>query len=188
MNNTLSYRAEPQVDLASGRITIDEFEGGPFVEPNPVGKIIERHTRQIFETRDAVVREALIRLGWTPPPTSRRAASEARAVGEAEGDACLAKATSGDDFNADAVRACMLRDLSLWSSKGLSSEDLVSMAKARGHVPHDDRSFGPIVAGLARKGLITQIGSCPRKRGNGTSGGRIWALTEAGRSQAISFA
>ena len=99
---------------------------------------------------------------------------KAREIGEIQGGACLAKAERHGDFNAEAAGAFMLEHLGKWGRS--SSELLVNFAKLRGHVPHDDRAFGPVIAGLARKKQIRQVDSCARARGNGTSGGRVWAL------------
>jgi hypothetical protein len=45
-----------------------------------------------------------------------------------------------------------------------------------GYRPHDQRAFGPVYAGLARRGAIKCLGFCERQKGHGTSGGRIWSL------------
>lgn len=54
-------------------------------------------------------------------------------------------------------------------------EELVLIAKQHGFIPHDDRAFGAVFAGLSRADKITCVGYCTRQRGHGTSGGRIWA-------------
>ncbi len=66
--------------------------------------------------------------------------------------------------------------LSVLRHKGdCSGEELVMQARDAGFVPHDDRAFGSVFAGLKRKGLIATVGNCTRRRGHGTSGGRIWS-------------
>lgn len=55
-----------------------------------------------------------------------------------------------------------------------SGEQLTVACKAAGHVPHDDRAFGPIYFGLVKRGLIEKAGICKRLKGHGTSGGNIW--------------
>lgn len=57
-----------------------------------------------------------------------------------------------------------------------SGEELVLGAKAAGFTPHDDRAFGAIFGGLARRGIIRKVGTVPRRRGHGTSGGIVWGL------------
>lgn len=61
----------------------------------------------------------------------------------------------------------------------LTSEELTLACKAAGIVPHDDRAFGPVYMRLSKAGQITRVGTASRLRGHGTSGGSIWALTEA---------
>jgi hypothetical protein len=60
-----------------------------------------------------------------------------------------------------------------------SGEVLSSACKAAGIVPHDDRAFGPVYFRLARRGAIQKVGTVRRERGNGTSGGNVWALTRS---------
>ena len=100
-----------------------------------------------------------------------------REVGASEGGACLAKAERHGDFDSKAASACMVDHLKAWGRS--SSELLTQFAKLRGHVPHDDRAFGPIIAKLVRDKLIHQVGECKRSRGNGTSGGRVYALSSS---------
>lgn len=57
-----------------------------------------------------------------------------------------------------------------------SGEALSSACKAAGHVPHDDRAFGPVYYQLSRAAKIVRAGSVARVRGNGTSGGNLWRL------------
>lgn len=55
-------------------------------------------------------------------------------------------------------------------------ERIVLAAKKAGHVPHDDRAFGPVFGSLKKRGRILDVGHCFRARGHGASGGRIWAV------------
>lgn len=57
-------------------------------------------------------------------------------------------------------------------------EDLVLIAKSAGHVPHDDRAFGAVFAGLSRREKIVCVKYVPRRRGHGTAGGRVWGLAQ----------
>jgi hypothetical protein len=45
----------------------------------------------------------------------------------------------------------------------------------------DGRALGGAYLSMAHRGLIEQVGNCPRKKGHGTSGGKVWSLTERGR-------
>lgn len=75
---------QPQVNLDTGAIVIAEFDEatGPmdrFVMQRPLGivrgvdtpdridELVGRHVLHVAQTRDAMTRAALIRLGWTPP-------------------------------------------------------------------------------------------------------------------------
>jgi hypothetical protein len=178
----LSYKAS--LSISEGAISIDETEGGQYLI-DPVRDAYRRHARLVMDTRDKAVREALIKLGWTPPPDSRTAAlgascgapaANAREQGAVAGDACLDKAER-QDFDGKGAGDFMLRYLAEHGKA--SGEILVAAAKLAGFRPHDDRAFGPVIAGLAHRGAIVQVGDCARERGNGTSGGRIWALSHA---------
>ncbi len=48
--------------------------------------------------------------------------------------------------------------------------------KLAGLVPHDDRAFGQVYAGLSREKLIVKCGCCDRIKGHGTAGGVIWRV------------
>lgn len=58
----------------------------------------------------------------------------------------------------------------------MSSEDLVDRCKDKGLVPHDDRCFGGVFLGLARRGEIRRVGYGVRRKGHGTGGASLWAL------------
>lgn len=70
MSLVITNRLEPKVDLANGLITIDEYETNPLLNDDlsPTRTMLERHHRTVLETRDRMTRDALIKLGWTPPP------------------------------------------------------------------------------------------------------------------------
>ena len=60
-----------------------------------------------------------------------------------------------------------------------SGEDLVDAALAAGAVPDDSRAFGGVFLALSRRGVIRCLRSdLPRRRGHGTSGGKLWGLTQ----------
>lgn len=103
--------------------------------------------------------------------------SAASAKGDIAANACLAKAQSKDPGFADKAKAAILAHL---AAKGQASgEELTDVARAHGAIAHDDRAFGPVFSGLARKGLIRTVGYCLRSKGHGTTGGRIWSIVHA---------
>lgn len=102
----------------------------------------------------------------------------ARAAGEAAGQRCLAKAADVSPGFAQAAEGAILRHLKV--VRRASGEDLTSIAKASGAVPHDDRAFGPVSGSLSRRNLIRTAGFCMRSKGHGTAGGRIWELVGDG--------
>ena len=57
-----------------------------------------------------------------------------------------------------------------------SGEDLTDYVRECGIPFADGRALGSIYASLRRRGLIRVVGTCPRRRGNGTQGGSIYAL------------
>ena len=52
---TVPWTVTPSIDRMTGEISI-------------ATEIAGRVTRQIIQTQEAAIREALIALGWTPPP------------------------------------------------------------------------------------------------------------------------
>lgn len=57
-------------------------------------------------------------------------------------------------------------------------ETLTSACVANGIVPHDERAFGVVYMVLSKRGIIAKVGTCPRVKGHGTSGGNIWDLVK----------
>jgi hypothetical protein len=55
------------VDVAAGVISINE----EVIEPDLMfrDEMVKNHVKWVIDTRDQAVREALIKLGWTPPPS-----------------------------------------------------------------------------------------------------------------------
>lgn len=98
----------------------------------------------------------------------------ARQRGAAMGKAALDKAVRVGDFDAEGARRFIVAHLA-WQGQ-MSGEGLVHAAREHGFRPHDDRAFGPIFAGLVKRGQIRCVGYCARERGHGTAGGRVWAL------------
>lgn len=58
-----------------------------------------------------------------------------------------------------------------------SGEDLVDFAMAHGFRGHDMRCFGGVFSSLVRQGSLVVLRSdLPRKRGHGTSGGKLYGI------------
>ena len=89
-------------------------------------------------------------------------------------EACSTKAEETTSFSTEAAQALVLELLQDGAKTG---EALVWRCKEAGHVPHDDRAFGTVFAGLSKRGLIRKIGYGPRHRGHGTAGANVWSLT-----------
>jgi len=71
---------------------------------------------------------------------------------------------AGEDFKARAMAFA----LEWMRGKGtVSGEDITDACKAAGIVPHCDKAFGPVYAGLARQGAIVRDGYAIRRRGHG---------------------
>lgn len=96
-----------------------------------------------------------------------------REAGAEAGEACTQKAERVAGLNREAVTQLFLNRL---RESPCTGEDLSDAALVAGHVPHDLRAFGPIVAAMARKNLIRCIGVRERRRGHGTAGARVWGL------------
>lgn len=104
----------------------------------------------------------------------------ARAAGRAGASAALKCAEKEDpEFSAKA-KAAILAHLRVVGQA--SGEDLVDIAKAKGAIPRKgDRAFGGVFLALAnpKNPQIWCIRSdLPRKRGHGTSGGKLWGLVQ----------
>lgn len=56
-------------------------------------------------------------------------------------------------------------------------EIIVDMCKLAGIVAVEDRAFGAVFGALSRARAIQCVGYCNRRKGHGTSGGRVWAIT-----------
>lgn len=174
-NTTLAFEARPRIDLAHGIAFIDEVEIGPHLF-DAMREEAARYAVSVVDTRDKAIRAALIGLGWTPPPNKPQR-DDARAVGEAAGERCLRKAEREAGFDGRGAAEFMRHYLG--AHECASAEILTQAARLAGFQPLDDRAFGPVIAGMARRGEITQVGDCARARGHGTSGGRLWALSRA---------
>jgi hypothetical protein len=97
-----------------------------------------------------------------------------REEGAAAGSAALSTAQRVTTFNGSAVRQFFLNYLA--AHRQATGEDLTDAAKRAGHIPHDDRAFGPIFASLARAGAIRVLDFSERRKGHGTAGARVWQI------------
>jgi hypothetical protein len=102
-------------------------------------------------------------------------ALEPRAEGERLGALCLSKAEDVAQFDSAGAARFIVAHLIRYGDT--AGEVLVDEAMAHGYRPHEQRAFGPVFAGLSRKGLIRTVGYCLRTKGHSGSGGRIWAVT-----------
>jgi DNA-binding HxlR family transcriptional regulator len=62
MSTVFTHRIVPSIDKARGLLALNEFSVNPLVD------VHERFARTVVDTRDKAIRDALIALGWTPPP------------------------------------------------------------------------------------------------------------------------
>lgn len=125
-------------------------------------------------------------LRTTRPSHSRRAAT-ARRIGEQQMQLSLDAATSSDpSFGARAYVFIVnfVREQSEKAAAGVPGEEVTLAARAAGITPHDDRAFGAVYARAIRNGDIRVVGSCPRVRGHGTAGGRLYAPGDGRRGDA----
>lgn len=62
----LSQRTDLKLSIHDGTIIIDETVTEASM--NLRKELVSKHYRQVMDTKDQMIREALIKLGWTPPP------------------------------------------------------------------------------------------------------------------------
>lgn len=86
------------------------------------------------------------------------------------------KATQADPFFVAKAETAIIDYLRTHGTA--SSEDLTDAAIAAGAVAPDMRAFGAIYKRLSSRATIRFMGFCLRRRGNGTGGGRLWALNQ----------
>lgn len=103
------------------------------------------------------------------------AISAARAAGQEAADQCEGKALRANALFSEQAAAFILRQL---EARGpTTGEDLTDACKAAGIEPHDDRAFGAVFARLSKAKEIEPDPTytvVPRRKGHGTSGGRMW--------------
>jgi hypothetical protein len=95
-----------------------------------------------------------------------------REAGETAAAACESKARRVSDFDSEGASRFIFGELVRHGPQ--SGETLTDSAKAHGYRPHDDRAFGGVFMRLARRKQIRCVGTCERRKGHGTSGGRVW--------------
>lgn len=99
---------------------------------------------------------------------------DAREAGRTASEACTSKAQRADPTFVQKAQEAILAHLRVVGQA--SGEVLTDVAIAHGARCHDQRAFGGVFAGLARKNQIRTVGFCMREKGHGTAGGRIWGL------------
>lgn len=103
---------------------------------------------------------------------------QAKEQGATAMQACTDKAKSLG-FSTDAARAFVLHWLAEYGPT--SGEDLVEAAQrtTRSDLQaHDMRAWGGVFAALSGKRIHCLRSDLPRKRGHGTSGGKLWAVLQ----------
>lgn len=106
--------------------------------------------------------------------THQLAINFSRTLGEEAATRCLSKAEASG-FDSEGAG----RFIHGWVVRHgpTSGEDLVDAAMAHGYRGHDARCFGPIFRRLLNKKMLLVLRSdLPRKRGHGTSGGRLYGV------------
>lgn len=99
----------------------------------------------------------------------------ARAAGEEAARQCLEKAERDVDF--DSAGAAKFIHGWVVRHGSTSGEDLVDAAIEHGFRVHDMRAYGGVFGALVRGGKLMILRSdLPRRRGHGTSGGRLYGL------------
>ena len=89
----------------------------------------------------------------------------------------LAQVAAGSGF-VDHAKTYVLGYLA--RHKRASSELLTDACKLAGIKPAgDDRAFGAVYASLQRDKAIQKVDSCKRRKGHGSAGGHVWALSGA---------
>lgn len=70
----MTHNLTSSIDLATESITIsEEVVRGRFIQAASLdcNELVAQHYVTVIQTKDAMIRAALIRLGWTPPPEGR---------------------------------------------------------------------------------------------------------------------
>lgn len=94
------------------------------------------------------------------------------AIGHELAELCAEKASRVADFDAEGARRFVLGWLRRHGA--MSGEALTDAAIEHGYRAHDARCYGAVIGALSRRGAIRCVGYCERRKGHGTSGGRVW--------------
>lgn len=62
----LTHKTDLKLSLSGAIIVIDEYVTQASTDPAVAA--VTAHRQQLCDTKDAMIRDALIALGWTPPP------------------------------------------------------------------------------------------------------------------------
>lgn len=105
----------------------------------------------------------------------------ARSVGKTQMNLSFDAATGSDPTFGERAYAFIVGYVRLQSAMygSVPGEQVTLAARAAGIVPKDDRAFGAVFAKAIRQGDIKIVGTCPRVRGHGTAGGRLYAAGSA---------
>jgi hypothetical protein len=104
---------------------------------------------------------------------------KARAEGQAQAQICAENAATLTGFNVGAAQDDAEKFIARHGAAGVCGESVTDWLKTQGHRPHDDRAFGAVFGGLSRQKRIVCIGHTDRRKGHGTSGGKIWRIDPA---------
>jgi hypothetical protein len=110
--------------------------------------------------------------------TAQMTIDQAIAAGEQAMQSCTDKAEELG-FDTKAAREFVLHYLQMHGST--AGEDLVDAAERTGRpdlIAHDARAWGGVFASLSGRRIHCLRSDLPRKRGHGTSGGKLWAILQ----------
>ena len=106
-------------------------------------------------------------------PAPVRPAESPRDRGHRLAKACQKAAEIRSDFDSEGASKFILGWLRAYGPT--SGEDLTDAAQAHGYRPHDGRSFGGVFLRLINAKEVEILREdLPRRRGHGTSGGRLY--------------
>lgn len=108
----------------------------------------------------------------TVPPLAQRAATARRLGAEAGKNSLELAETKDKTFGKRAYE--FIVDYVSKQPGPVPGESVTLACRRAGIASHDDRAFGPVYAKAIKNGDIRVVGSCPRVRGHGTSGGRLY--------------
>ena len=94
-----------------------------------------------------------------------------------EGDAAILRAqVAAEHQSPDFTRLACAYALSLIATRGpMPGEDIVDACKAAGYVVREDRAYGAVFRRMLREGAGV-VGYCPRRKGHGSAGGRVYGI------------